>query len=82
MGAGAYFTSQSESERQQIIARKVAAAVKQLNNQGQVLEHLVRDLNVRVTKTLILPYVSSVQLRQAIHGTQAAQVRIHRTNVV
>ena len=81
VGAGAYFTSQPESQRQQIIARKVAAAVKQLNNQGQVLGHLVRDLKVRVTKTLILPYVSAAQLFQAVHGTQTAQVRIHRNSL-
>ena len=81
VGAGAYFTRQPESQRQQTITRKVTAAVKQLNNQGQVLGHLVGDLKVRVTKTLILPYVSAAQLFQAVHGTQTAQVRIHRNSL-
>ena len=76
VGAGAYFTRQPESQRQQIITRKVGAAVNQLNSQGQVLGHLVRDLNVRVTKTLILPYVSTAQLLQAMQSTQGKQVRL------
>ena len=78
VGASAYFSSQPESQRQQMIARKVTAAVKQLNNQGQVLGHLVRDLKVRVTKTLILPFVSSTQLLKAICGTPVLRVRVQR----
>ena len=74
VGASAHFASLPESQRQQTITSKVEAAVNQLNNQGLVLAHLVQDLNVGVTKRLILPFVTSAQLLQAVNGTPVAQV--------
>ena len=49
------------------IARKVGTGVKQLNKSALVLRHLVSDMNpVHVTKILMLPNITSGQLRQAL----------------
>ena len=46
---------------------KVKIAVGQLNKEEEVLRHLVSDMDpVNITKTLILPNVTSGQLRKAL----------------
>ena len=56
------------------VASKVGKAVKQLNKSADVLRHLVSDMDpVNVTKTLILPNVTSGQLRQALSTNAAVE---------
>lgn len=51
----------------QALANKVKTAVGQLNKEEEVLRHLVSDMDpVNITKTLILPNVTSGQLRKAL----------------
>ena len=76
VGGGSYFQTQPQSQQHAVIAKKVEAGVKQVNNQATVLRHLVSDLNITVTKTLILPNLKSSQLLQALASTPAAQVSV------
>ena len=58
------------------IASTVGKAVKQLNKSADVLRHLVSDMDpVNVTKTLILPNVTSGQLLQAL-STNATMAEV------
>lgn len=53
-----------------VVAKRVGKALRQLNKARDVLNHLTSDVvvvpAVKVTKTLILPFVTSAQLRQAV----------------
>ncbi|KAK7092750.1 uncharacterized protein [Littorina saxatilis] len=73
LGVLQYFSGRPLADQHQMIADKVERAVRQLNSQGATLARLVSDLGVKVTKTLILPNVSSTQLEQALqaHGNVA-----------
>ncbi|XP_076456663.1 uncharacterized protein LOC143290966 [Babylonia areolata] len=72
VGGGSFFPSASEGDQHKMVVDKVKRAVNQLNNQAFVLNHLVSDLGVKVTKTLILPNVTSAQLRQAMGSDASA----------
>ena len=77
VGGSAHFNSQPESQQNRMIVSKVEAALGQLNNQETVLRQLVSDLDVHVTKILILPNVTSAQLLRALANTPLAQVSVH-----
>ncbi|KAL8557904.1 hypothetical protein ACOMHN_064338 [Nucella lapillus] len=66
VGSGPYFLDAPPAEQDQIIREKVRRGVEQLNNQSTILTHLVSDLGVRVTLTLILPNVTAARLRQVL----------------
>ena len=76
IGGGSYFQTQPESEQHGVIERKVRAAVGQVNNQETALRHLVSDLNIAVTKTLLFPSLTAAQLLQALTNSPVAQVRV------
>ena len=76
IGGGSYFQTQPESQQHVVIVRKVRAAVEQVHNQETALRYLVSDLNITVTKTLIFPNLTSVQLLQALTNTPEAQVSV------
>ena len=76
VGGGSYFQNLSESQQHNVIVKKVRAAVGQVNNQATALRHLVSDLNIRVTKTLILPNLMRAQLFQALTNSPVAQVSV------
>ena len=58
------------------VVKRVGKAVNQLNKAEDVLRHLMSDMApVRVTKTLILPSITSDQLLQAL-GTDAALTKV------
>ena len=75
-GGGDYFSHQPESQQNQMVMVKVEKAVMVLNNQETTLRRLVSDLNITITKTVILPYLTSVQLLRALTNTPAAQVSV------
>ena len=53
----------------QVVVKKVTQAVKQLEKAKDVLHHLVHDLTptpIRVTRCLMVPYLTSQQLSQAL----------------
>nr|KAG5706698.1 hypothetical protein BaRGS_005768 [Batillaria attramentaria] len=54
----------------ELVAKKVEQAVKQLDKAGEVLRHLVSDLQPqpRVLKTLILPNISRNQLQRVLQN--------------
>ncbi|XP_070209738.1 uncharacterized protein [Littorina saxatilis] len=70
---GAMFSSLSLTEQQQLdrIEQKVKQAIKQLDKSGDVLSHLVSDMPSPppIQKTLILPNVSTTQLRQVLDNS-------------
>ncbi|XP_070182182.1 uncharacterized protein [Littorina saxatilis] len=70
---GAKFSSLSLTEQQQLdlIEQKVKQAIKQLDKSGDVLSHLVSDMPSPppIQKTLILPNVSTTQLRQVLDNS-------------
>ena len=74
VGGGSYFQTQPESQQHEVIVRKVGAAVEQVNNQETALRHLVSDMNITITKTLIFPNLTSIQLLQAVNNSPVAQV--------
>ena len=76
VGGSSYFQSQPQSQQHGVIVKKVEAAVKQIDNQATALRHLVSDLNITVTKTLILPHLTQAQLLQALTSTPVAQVSV------
>ena len=76
VGRGAFFNSQADSQQNRMIVDKVAAAMRQINNQEMVLRHLVSDLSVTVSRILIFPNLSSAQLLKALTNTPAAQVSV------
>ena len=56
------------------VVKRVQTAVRQLNKAREVLSHVVSDLApVNITKTLILPYVTSDELLQALRGNPQLQ---------
>ena len=82
VGGSSYFQSQPQSQQHGVVVKKVEAAVKQVNNQETALRHLVSDLNIIVTKTLIPPPPPTPppcfhgQLLQALTNTPVAQVSV------
>ena len=76
VGGGSYFQTQAESQQHWVIVKKVRAAVEQVNNQETALRHLVSDLNIAVTKTLLFPNVTAEQLLRALTNSPVAQVRV------
>ena len=55
--------------KDQVVVKKVTQAVKQLEKAKDVLHHLVHDLTptpIRVTRCLMVPYLTSQQLSQAL----------------
>ena len=61
------------------VVSRVEKAVKQLNKSQVVLNHLVSDMQwpVRITKVLILPNITSVELQQALKtSTTVSQVSL------
>ena len=75
-GAGDFFSRQPESQQNQMILNMVKKAVKQLNNKETALRHLVSDLNITITTTLITPSLTSAQLLRALTNTPVAQVSV------
>ena len=76
VGGSSYFQTQPESQQHGVIERKVRAAVEQVNNQETALRHLVSDLNIAVTKTLLFPNLTAALLLQALTNSPVAQVRV------
>ena len=76
VGGGSYFRTQPESQQHGVIVRKVETAVGQVSNQETALRHLVSDLNIAVTKTLLFPNMTAAQLLQALTNSPVAQVRV------
>ena len=76
VGGSDYFKSQPESQQNRIIMNKVEKAVTQVISQETALRHLVSDLNITVTRTLILPNVTSAQLSRAVTNTSVEQVTV------
>ena len=64
----------------QVVVKKVTQAVKQLEKAKGVLHHLVHDLTptpIRVTRCLMMPYLRSQQLSQALTtAPDVAQVSV------
>ena len=76
IGGGDYFKSQPESQQNEIIMNKVEKAVTQVSEQETALRHLVSDLNITITRTLILPNVTSSQLLRALANMPVEQVSV------
>ncbi|XP_070185349.1 uncharacterized protein [Littorina saxatilis] len=72
---GTLFTGEPSLQTQEdaVLAKKVQQAVKQLNKSDDVLKHLTGDLpqRPRVTKTLMLPNVTSAQLQRVLNSKPA-----------
>lgn len=79
---GDYFTllKVPEEEREMITVEKLKEAISHLNKAELVLKYVVSDLpGVRVTKTLILPHISSELLQSSLCKCQhTKQVRCQR----
>ena len=76
VGGSSYFQTQLQSQQHGAIVKKVKQAVTQVNNQATALRHLVSDLNISITKTIILPNVTQGHLLQALTNTPVAQVSV------
>ena len=76
VGGSSYFQTQPPSQQHGVIVKKVKQALTQVNNQATALRHLVSDLNITVTKTLIFPNLPSSTLLKALTNTPVAQVRV------
>ncbi|XP_070209288.1 uncharacterized protein [Littorina saxatilis] len=63
------FDAQKTANISQAIVKRAQKALDQLNKAGKVLQHMLSDIKpaIRVAKTLILPFVTSTQLRDAVH---------------
>ncbi|KAL8611822.1 hypothetical protein ACOMHN_053543 [Nucella lapillus] len=61
VGDSDYFRTLTPDEQTQAIIKQIRKAVKQLDSQRTVLQHLVGDLQppIRITMTLLLPNISS-----------------------
>ncbi|KAL8582568.1 hypothetical protein ACOMHN_055578 [Nucella lapillus] len=68
VGGNDFFRRQDPIGQTQLVIKQVSKAAKQLVNQEIALRHLVSDLpsRVRITKTLLLPSVTSGQLQWAL----------------
>ena len=76
VGGSSYFQTQPESQQHGVIVKKVKAAVGQVNNQATALRHLVSDLNITVSNTIIFPHLTSAQLLQSLTNSPVAQVSV------
>ena len=76
VGGGSYFKTQPQSQQHGVIVKKVDAAVRQVNNQETALRHLVSDLNINVSNTIIFPNLTSAQLLQSLTNSPVAQVSV------
>ena len=76
VGGGSYFQTQPESWQHGVIVKKVKAAIRQVNNQATALRHLVSDLNITVSNTIIFPNLTSAQLLQSLTNSPVAQVSV------
>lgn len=76
VGANFKKLGMTEEKENEVLAKKVHAAVRQLDKAETVLRHLVSDLpDVCITKTLMLPSISSSQLTRTLtHFARTAQV--------
>eukprot|EP00745_Piridium_sociabile_P016091 TRINITY_DN23901_c0_g1_i2.p1 TRINITY_DN23901_c0_g1~~TRINITY_DN23901_c0_g1_i2.p1 ORF type:complete len:276 (+),score=55.35 TRINITY_DN23901_c0_g1_i2:121-948(+) len=76
IGGSQYFRGQSASQQDAEIVNKVDEAVDQLNKQTTALDCLLKDLpGIRITRTVLLPNVSSTQLRSAL-GTSVQLTQV------
>ena len=67
-------SSQPSDPQNSMIVKRVERAMKQVNNQEMALRHLVSDLNIKVTRTLMFPNLDSAQMLQALSNTGVEQV--------
>ena len=67
---------QQKQLKDSYVIKKVREAVKQLNNAGKAVKHLLSDIvpQLTVRKTILLPYVSRSQLQRALDA--APQLKI------
>ena len=72
VGGKQHFRESVVTDQDQVIVSKVKDAVGQLNKQCDTLNYLVSDVAVRVSKTLVLPNITSDQLLRALNTDPAA----------